>query len=718
MQTFTAAPYDDVLILMIQIGILLLTARAFSEIAQRLGQPAVIGEILAGVFWGPSLISNFFPQFQSIVLPQNTMQGHLLEEAGMFGAMFLLLLTGIETDLPLIRRQARSSLGAAFGGIILPFVSGFILSEYFIPDYLLVNPSQRFIFTLFMATAMSISAIPVISRVLIELGLLRRDLGQSIIAAGMLDDAVGWILLSLVTGMATGQNTTWLSAISPLIQIIMFSFLSFTLGKFLISKIYDFVQDRMNSRDRILTLVIGLAFLWGALTKAMHFEPVLGAFVLGIIMGEIPRFNYEVKEKLETIAISIFSPIFFAIAGLKVNLAILFKQEYFHITLIVFLLACFGKIVGAYLGARIIGHKDHWTSLGFGAALNARGAMEIIVATIGLSSGILSQEMFSIIVVMALSTSLMAPAMLKWILKHIQLCGEELSRLKKEKLINQSQIARINRILLPIREASEEDLTALQVLKLKLIEAIANKKKISLTTINVSSSNQKLNDKKSISQVLSKYWNGELIFKTIKSSDVSSVILDEQDRGGYDLIVLGSSNKLKDSNPLSSIIGDLLRMATCPTLVAYSNSESRDFKFQKILVTVTSSIASKHAAELAFSIAGEQDTVTLLSIITGDSARWFQSFYQHSIDKQADNYQNAINEIKELVSIYKNVQINEIIEFGYDVSSTVLKIAAKEDIDLIILGTSFKSGFDKLFLGPKIEHILQHSHCPVLLLNS
>ncbi|HEV2736481.1 MAG TPA: cation:proton antiporter, partial [Longimicrobiaceae bacterium] len=202
-QVFTAAPHHDVLVLVIQIALLLFVARALGEIAQRLKQPAVVGEILAGILLGPSLLSGFFPVLGEWIVPHSRTQGYLLEVVSLFGAMFLLLITGLETDLRLIRRQARTAMGASLGGILVPFGLGYALGSY-LPTSLLADPERRLVFALFIATALSISAIPVIAKVLMDLKLMRRDVGQAILAAGMTDDAIGWMLLSVVLGLAGG----------------------------------------------------------------------------------------------------------------------------------------------------------------------------------------------------------------------------------------------------------------------------------------------------------------------------------------------------------------------------------------------------------------------------------------------------------------------------------------------------------------------------------
>lgn len=182
MEVFSAAPHHDIFLLVFQVAILLLAARTFGEISTRLGQPSVIGEILAGIILGPSLLAGLFPAFGELIIPQTETQGYLLEVIALLGAMFLLLITGLETDIQLIKRHAKTAISVSFGGISITFITGFFLGQH-LPDFLLADPDERLVFSLFVATAMAISAIPVIAKVLMDMNLMRRDIGQTILAA-------------------------------------------------------------------------------------------------------------------------------------------------------------------------------------------------------------------------------------------------------------------------------------------------------------------------------------------------------------------------------------------------------------------------------------------------------------------------------------------------------------------------------------------------------
>jgi Kef-type K+ transport system membrane component KefB len=450
METFSAASHDDVLQLVVQIALLLSTARALGWLAQRLNHHRWSGEILAGVILGPSLLSGLIPAVGRWIVPQTEVQGFLLETVALIGVMLLLVVTGLETDLSLIRRKARTAVGVAVGGLVLPFAAGLALG-YLIPEDLMGDPSERTVFVLFVATALSISAIPVLAKILIDLDLMRRDIGQTLLAAGMIDDITGWTLLGLVTALASAAVLTAGTVVQTVAMVALFLLATITVGAWLVNRGLAFVQDRLRGPDMMLTLVVVVAFAWGGLSQAMHLEPVLGAFAIGILFGRSPRLPADTIRKLEAMAIAVFSPIFFAVAGLKVDIPAILEPRLLAMTLAVIAVATFGKVVGAYAGARWLSAQDHWSALAYGSGLNARGALEIIVATIGLSLGILSQTMFSIIVVMAVATSLMAPVALRYTIARVQLGDEEQQRLQKEAALEGSFLGNIRRVLLPVR---------------------------------------------------------------------------------------------------------------------------------------------------------------------------------------------------------------------------------------------------------------------------
>jgi Kef-type K+ transport system membrane component KefB/nucleotide-binding universal stress UspA family protein len=718
MDVFSSAPHHDVLMLVFQIAVLLLAARTFGEIAQRLGQPSVVGEILAGIILGPSLLSSLVPMVGEWVIPQNDTQGYLLEVISLLGAMFLLLLTGLETDIKLIKKHAKTAIGVSFGGISVTFATGFILGQN-LPEFLLADPDERLIFSLFVATAMAISAIPVIAKVLMDMNLMRRDIGQTILAAGMSDDTTGWILLSIVAGLAAGNAVTTTSVLQIVGSVLAFLLISFTIGRWMVSRLLMYVQDEILSRDRLLTLVVVLTFLWGAITQALNLEAILGAFVMGILFGTMPRLPADVYNKLESLALGIFAPVFFAVAGLKVNIISLLDPVLILITLLVIAIATLGKVVGTYAGARLIGGKDHWTALSFGSGLNARGAMEIIIATIGLRLEILSQDMFSIIVVMAISTSLMAPVALRWVLKRVVIGDEEKMRLEKEELEAHSMMADIHRILLPVRVRKDlPDSTSLQSVEATILELLAQGRYLSITLMTVTRQDDKSECEKYLRELSEYFSEMEIATKVVFSEKPGDAILDEVKKD-YDLLVIGATEKEPDSKHLfSPIIDHLVRLAPCTTMIVKSDDVKSDWSPMQILVPTNGSQASKNAAELAFFMAETDPEKRVLALNVSQAESNLSGYFrEQQLENRADFAHETVRELEKLGAAF-GVKTKGMVKNGNTPEDVIKEITESHDIDLIIVGTNIRPGSDRLYLGPRVENILRNASCPVIVFNT
>lgn len=719
-QPFGAASHHDVLVLIVQLGVLLVTARLLGEIFQRLGQPSVVGEILAGVVLGPSMLSGLFPFIEEWIVPQTEVQGYLLETVGLIGVMMLMLLTGLETDLALIRRQARSAVGVALGGLLLPLTVGFLLGEM-MPEELLANPDERFVFSLFVATAMSISAIPVVAKVLMDLNLLRRDIAQTIIASAMIDDTVGWILLSIVVGLASGAGITLLAVTESVGKVLGFLLVSFTLCFYLVRALLSFVQNNFHSTERTLTLMVVLAFLWGAVAQALNLEAMLGAFMIGIVFSRMPHLEGESVHKIESVVIAIFAPIFFAIAGLKVNIPHLLKPDLLLVLVAVISFATLCKVLGVYIGARVVAGRDHWTALFYGAGLNARGSMEIIVATIGLRLGILSQDMFSIIVVMAVATSIMAPTMLRWALTHIQPDPEELERLKREELNKTNVMANVRRVLLPMRLRNNSTAQpASQTLQIKLLDLLNAQLNPTATLLCVTQSDSEPDAHDFLNRVGGQLSSKTLTKKLLLSDQVENAILDEAKRG-HDLMILGASEGQVGTDHLfTPLVDNLIRLSPSPTIIVHSLQLHLPSEWdpQRILVPLTGSATSRQALQLAYTLAANSErVVTLLNVVQRRSNTLPSAILTPSEQREVELAREIVGEMSQMGHFY-NVHTNPQVELSSEPELAILDIARKQNIDLIIVGTNIRPATGQLYMGARVERILNNAPCPVMIFNA
>ncbi len=716
-EVFTAASHHDILVLVVQIAVLLFAARALGEVAQRLGHPSVVGELLAGIILGPSLLAGSVPFLAEWIIPQTPVQGYLLELVSMIGVMFLLVITGLETDLALIRRHARAALSVSWGGIIVTFSTGFLLGWY-LPGFLLVDEDRRLVFALFVATAMSISAIPVIAKVLLDMNLIRRDIGQTILAAGMSDDTIGWIMLGIVAGLARTGEVNALEVGRTVGSVLLFLVLTFTVGRWFVRRSLNYVQDEVVSPFALLTLVVVFTFAFGGITQALGLEPVLGAFVIGILFGQMHRLPATVHHALESVALGIFAPIFFAVAGLKVDLRALLDPTLGIIALTVILIATVGKVAGTYAGARLVGGKDHWTALSYGAGLNARGALEIIIATVGLQVGILTQEMFSIIVVMAVATSLMAPFALRYVLGRVTLGQEERDRLKREEIAAGTLVDSIHRVLLPVRLRPRER-GAVQTIETRVLELLGRDVDLSITLLTIVKEGEREEARAYLGQLKELFGHSDVEMKVIGDARPAIAILDEAGKD-YDLIVLGAPEARGGSDAVfTELIDSVVRMAPCPTMVVQAGEVAEDWRPRRILVPTNGSMAARRAAEVAFATAAAQEdaAVEVLTVPLQDSGPYHADPAGRLAERRLQVAHQIVEGLAEL-GRSMGVRSRATVREGEDPETVILRELELKSPDLLVIGTDVRPGSERLHLGPRVERILFGAQCPVLILNS
>nr|ADU56112.1 hypothetical protein CA878-34 [uncultured organism CA878] len=411
----------DLLVFLLQVGLLLLLAVVLGRLAGRFGMPAVVGELFVGVVLGPSLLAWAAPGLHGWLFPAVGEQYHLLDAVGQVGVLLLVGLTGVQMDMGLVRRRGVAAAGVSVGGLIIPLGLG-IGAGYLLPRVLVPEGTDITVFALFLGVAMCVSAIPVIAKTLMDMKLLHRNVGQLTLTAGMIDDAFGWFMLSIVSAMAVNAVTTGtvLLSFAYLVAIIAFAF---TLGRPLVRGAFRIAAKSDDSGPTVATAVV-LVLLAAAGTHALGLEAVFGAFICGILIGTAGKVSPAKLAPLRTVVLSVFAPVFFATAGLRMDLTALVRPQVLLTGLAVLALAIIGKFVGAYAGARLSG-LNKWEGLALGAGLNARGVIEVVVAMVGLRLGILSVEVYTIVILVAIVTSLMAPPILRFAMARVEQTAEE-----------------------------------------------------------------------------------------------------------------------------------------------------------------------------------------------------------------------------------------------------------------------------------------------------
>lgn len=383
----------------------------FSRIAAEFGRmfrfPAVMGEILMGVLLGPTVLGKIAPDFAGLLFPPSGNAVIALEGIFKISVIMMLFVAGMEVQLPLVIKQGKAAISTGFFGMVIPFFLGFAAAWYY-PEWFGADQTPQLQFALFMGTALSISALPVIARILIDLNLFKTKLGMVIIASAMLIDLLGWLMFSLI--LATRDESSGFSAFYfAFSYIILFGVFMLTIGKRILNMSLPWIQTRLSWPGGVLGISLGICFLCAGLTEYFGIHAVLGAFIAGIAVGDSVHLRDEAREIIHQFVTNIFAPLFFVSIGLRLDFLQNFDGK---LILIVLLLSYVSKIIGATLGARIGGFSKK-ESLAVGFGLNARGAMEIILGSLALNYGIIEPPVFVALVIMALLTSLTSAPFLR-----------------------------------------------------------------------------------------------------------------------------------------------------------------------------------------------------------------------------------------------------------------------------------------------------------------
>ncbi len=401
----------DFALFLFQLFILLSAALTAGSFLRRLGQAAVVGEIVAGVLLGPSILGAFAPELAAFLFPSS--QTHMLGTIAWLGGIFLLLVAGTEVDLATLRHERRVVLSTSLMGITIPFTLGMIFALY-VPDRYLVDSEQRWLFALFMAVAMSISAIPLVAKMLMDMKLLKTPLGHVIIGAAVVNDLIGWIFFAIILNTMGAGNSTGGSIVGVVTMTLTFALVCLTAGKILMVRLFSFFHVLRLPSEGILGLAVLTAFFCAALAQWIGVHAIFGAFLAGVMIGETGEIANHTRETLRNFVLYLFAPIFFASMGMRADFIAHFDAV---LVLGVLVIACVGKILGGALGA-YLGGMPRPEALAVGFGLNARGAMEIILAFLALEYSLINEKVFVALVITAIVTSIMSGPLIQWAMRE------------------------------------------------------------------------------------------------------------------------------------------------------------------------------------------------------------------------------------------------------------------------------------------------------------
>lgn len=401
--------HHPLVILLAQIITIIIVARIFGWICSWLGQPTVMGEIVAGIALGPSLFGMYFPGIASALFPKESL-GNLqfLSQVGLILFMFII---GMELDLKMLKNKAKDVVVISHASIIIPFALGMMLAyflyESFAPQGVLFSS-----FSLFLGIAMSITAFPVLARILQERKLHKTRVGAMVITCAAANDIAGWCLLASV--IAVVKAGSFASSLYNMLMAAAYVLLMLKVVKPFLKKVSDAHLSRHSLNKSVMAIFFVVLILSSLLTEVIGIHALFGAFMTGVIMPNNMNFKNIIIEKLEDITLVLLLPLFFVFTGLRTQVGLLNDGHLWMITGLIILVAAVGKFAGSALAAKLVGQtwKD---SLTIGALMNTRGLMELVVLNIGYDLGVITPVMFTMMVIMALVTTFMTGPVLNLI---------------------------------------------------------------------------------------------------------------------------------------------------------------------------------------------------------------------------------------------------------------------------------------------------------------
>ena len=732
-------------IFLVEIGLLLLVGRIMGEAAQRIGQPAVMGQLIGGLLLGPSVFGAIWPGAQHALFPDSGTQKSMIDAVSQLGILMLLLLTGMETDLQLVRRVGRAAITVAIAGVAVPFACGFALGEM-LPAAILPKPEARLVTAIFIGTALSISSVKIVAMVVREMNFMRRDLGQIIVASAILEDTIGWVIIAVAFGLASAGTVDLWSLARAVVGTALFMIASFTIGRHVVFRVIRWANDNFQSEFPVVTATLIVMCVMALITQLLGVNTVLGAFVAGVLVGESPILTKHIDEQIRGLIVALFMPVFFALSGLHADVTILRNPSLAVLALGLIAIASIGKFSGAFLGGKISG-LTRGESLALGCAMNARGSTEVIVASIGLSMGVLSQDLFTLIVTMAVVTTMAMPTMLRWALNRLPLRKKERLRLEREELDARGFVTNLERLLLAADDSANGRLAA------RLTGVIAGSGEKPTTILDLTNGNRKAaklerpaekarsengtegkNALKSVNGTHSEHGvrtaaetattleahpdeekPGTVDVVTRQLKAITPETVAGEARKGHDFLVVGMDKTHDPKGGFSKDVSLITRGFEGPLAIVdchRARGEQKAERYDRILIPVNGTDVSRRAVEVALALARADDARVTTLYVTRVNAN---GTGRKRAQANRRGELAVLEDISALADRYE-VHLRSTTRVNIAPDEAILQ-EAKRGYDLIVLGVSRRPG-DALFFGNTAAAILDRSETSNLFVAS
>ena len=651
-----------------QLVVLLLVGRLLGEAMQRIGQPAVMGQ----------------------------------------------LLTGMETDLKLVRRARRAAISVSVAGIALPFTLGVTLGQ-FLPDSVLPRPDQRLITSLFLGTALSVASVKIVATVVREMKFVRRKVGMTLLASAIIDDTVGWTIIAITSSLALHGQLNATIILQSVLGTGLFLLVSFTLGRRFVFGLIRWTNDTFVSEVPVVTAILIVMGIMALITHLIGVHTVLGAFVAGILVGESPILTRHVDEQLRGLVVALFMPVFFALAGLNADLSILADTRLLALTCGLIAIASIGKFSGAFVGGTLGGLSGR-ESMALACGMNARGSTEVIVASIGLSLGVINQDLFTMIVTMAIVTTLAMPPTLRWALSRLPVHEEERSRLEREAFEAKGFLSNVERLLVAADDSANGKLAV------HLAGLISGPRGIVTTVLHLGSGSPEIALRRATGSSSSRRYEemrtrGQV---TLRSGSVATEpAVAREIQKGYGLLVLGIANTEAPQGGFHEEVARIAAMYEGPLAVVVARGEELQLSGEgrlNILAPVRGNKVSRRAAEVALAIAKMSNSaMTALYVLGTVGLGGAQRRLRRPTTTH--HYEEAV--LKDIVELAdrEGRSIRTALRLDVSPEDAILRQARLGHYNLIVLGVGRPAG-EALFFGKIAAAILENSDCSILFVSS
>ncbi len=709
----------------VEIVLLVAAGRIGGELMQRIGQPAVMGQLLAGIVLGPTVFGVLLPNLQAAVFPPEATQHGMIDAVAQLGIIMLLLLTGMETDLRLVRRVGMPALFVSVAGIAVPFGLGFAVGEI-APEWILPDPGQRLVTSLFLGTALSIASVKIVAMVVRELGFLRRNIGQIILASAVLDDTLGWIIVGVISGLAAYGELRLSGVLVTLLGVAVFIVASLTLGRRAVSLLIRWSNDTLVGEMPVISVILVVTIVMALITQAIGVHTVLGAFVAGVLIGESPILTKHIDEELRGLITALFMPVFFGLAGLSADLTVLANPTLLALTVGLILIASLGKFTGAFLGGWL-GGLSFGERVALACGMNARGSTEVIVATIGLSIGALDRNLYTMIVTMAVVTTLAMPPMLRWALGRLPLADDEKLRLEREAFEEKGFVTNLERLLLTADASANGKLAS------RLAGLIAGQRGLPTTLLRwhkvgpdpaPSSDAATAHDGAAAVSAaaetarITETHAGEGPSKVDVTTRVADAVIEEavaaEAEKGYDMLFVGVEGTGESDSPVAEDVARAAEAFEGPLALAHACGDDQPGGPLRILVPVTGTGVARRAAEVAFALArASGGRVTALYV---SPSRRRGGRLSDSLSGLLRSEEAILRDIA-MLGERSGANVRTAVRAGVAPDQAILRVARSGRHDLVVMGVNRRPG-GSLSFGPVADSVVAASARPVLLVAS